>query len=85
MANCYTIRMSTMTAVRLDDDLLAAIDREGRRAGKTRAAIVREALILWIERRQAEEAARRDQEGYERHPISADEFGPVLGAQAWPK
>jgi metal-responsive CopG/Arc/MetJ family transcriptional regulator len=74
-----------MIAVRLDEDLLAQVDQERRRAHVTRARVVHEALALWIERRRLEEAIRRDQEGYARRPIKKDEFGPVLGAQVWPK
>jgi hypothetical protein len=74
-----------MIAVRLDERLLAQVDRERRRDKTTRARVIHEALALWVERRRIEDAIRRDQEGYERHPVADDEFGPVLGAQVWPK
>lgn len=77
--------MSTMTTIRLEDDLLAAIDRERRRVGMTRASVIRQALLRWIEQRRAQEAAARDRAGYERHPVGKDEFAVVLGAQTWPK
>ena len=35
--------------------------------------------------RRYEEAVRRDQEGYERHPVGEDEFAPILGAQTGPE
>lgn len=59
--------------------------RERRRAGLTRAAVIHEALPLWVSRRQYEEAVRRDQEGYARSPVQDDEFGSILGAQSWPR
>lgn len=77
--------MSRMIAVRLQEDLLARVDAERKRAGKTRAAAIAEALRLWVERRQYEEAVRRDQAAYGKHPVRASEFAPVLGAQKWPK
>jgi Arc/MetJ-type ribon-helix-helix transcriptional regulator len=77
--------MSRLIAVRLQDEMLSRVDRERKQAGLTRAAAINEALRLWIEKRQFEEAVRRDQEGYERHPVRKDEFEAVLGAQTWPK
>jgi metal-responsive CopG/Arc/MetJ family transcriptional regulator len=77
--------MSKTIAIRLDEKLLAAVDHERRRTKTTRARVVHEALAVWVEQRRAAEAIRRDQEGYARHPIRDDEFGPVLGAQVWPK
>jgi metal-responsive CopG/Arc/MetJ family transcriptional regulator len=74
-----------MTAVRLHDQLLAEVDRERRRTGMSRARVIQEALALWLERRRVDEAVRRDQEGYAARPVTDDEFGPVLGAQVWPK
>jgi metal-responsive CopG/Arc/MetJ family transcriptional regulator len=77
--------MSKMVAVRLDTRLLAAVDRQRRRDRVTRAKVIHDALAAWIARRQADEAMARDREGYARHPIGADEFAPILGAQVWPK
>ena len=74
-----------MTTVRLEDELLAAIDHERRRSGMTRASVIREAVVRWLEQRRAEEAAARDRAGYERQPVGQDEFSYVLGAQTWPK
>jgi metal-responsive CopG/Arc/MetJ family transcriptional regulator len=77
--------MSQMIAVRLQEGLLEQVDAERRQAGLSRAATIAEALRLWIDRRRYEEAVRRDQEGYARRPVKADEFEPLLGAQAWPR
>ncbi len=65
--------------------MLSRVDRERKRDGLTRTAAINEALRLWVNKRQYEEAMRRDHEGYERHPVGEDEFGPILGAQTWPK
>ena len=77
--------MSKMIAVRLQEEMLSRVDRERKRAGLTRAAAINEALQLWVDKRQYEEAVRSDHEGYERHPVRKDEFAPILGAQTWPK
>ena len=77
--------MSRMIAIRLQDEILSVVDHERKRAGLTRAAAVNEALRHWIDKRRYEEAVRRDQEGYRRHPVGKDVFESVLGAQRWPK
>ena len=74
-----------MIAVRLQDEILARVDQERKRDGLTRAGAVNEALRLWVDKRRYDEAVRRDQAGYLRHPIEEDEFLPLLGAQPWPK
>jgi Arc/MetJ-type ribon-helix-helix transcriptional regulator len=81
----YTGCMSKMIAVRLQDDMLSVVDHERKRAGLTRAAAINEALRLWVDKRRYEEAVRRDQDGYRRHPVTESEFELVLGAQTWPK
>jgi hypothetical protein len=40
---------------------------------------------LWLRRRTLEEKVRRHREGYKRHPVTSDEFEPILRAQRWPK
>jgi hypothetical protein len=77
--------MSKMITVRLQEDVLALVDRERKRAGLTRAAAVHEALRLWVDKLQYEEAVRLDQEGYRRRPVAKHEFESILGAQTWPK
>lgn len=77
--------MSKMTSVRLEDGLLRDVDRERKRAGLSRARVVHDALVLWLERRRVERAIRADQQGYERRAVDEDEFSSVLGAQVWPK
>ncbi len=77
--------MSRLVAIRLEDSLLAEVDAERRVARLPRARVVHEALRLWIDRRRLVEAVRRDREAYEAQPVREDEFGPVLGAQRWPR
>jgi hypothetical protein len=77
--------MSKMIAVRLKEDLLERVDHERKRARISRAAAITEALDLWVNKRRYEDAVRSDHDGYARHPVAADEFEAVLGAQSWPK
>src|SRR5260221_2618579 len=65
---CYTSCMSAMITVRLDESLVAEIDRERKRGAMSRARVIKDALALWVERRKIEAAVRRDRLGYERLP-----------------
>lgn len=77
--------MSKMITVRIDEELLRSVDRERKQAGMTRARVIQTGVALWLERRRTEEAVRRDQEGYAKHPVERTEFADVVGAQVWPK
>lgn len=77
--------MSKMIAIRIDDAVLANVDRERRRSQLSRAATIKEALALWLQKRRHDEAVKRDQEGYRRKPVKKGEFSSVLGVQTWPK
>jgi Arc/MetJ-type ribon-helix-helix transcriptional regulator len=77
--------MSKMVSLRLDEALVEQVDRERQRHGMSRAQVVQSALELWIRKRQLEEAIRREHHASEEHPVTPDEFGPVLGAQVWSK
>lgn len=77
--------MSRMVSLRLDEVLVEQVDRERQRDGLSRAQAVQTALELWIRNRRLEDAIRREHHGYDEHPVTPDEFGPVLGAQVWPR
>ena len=77
--------MSRMITLRLSEALVERVDRERKRDGLSRAQVIKAALELWMRQRRLQEAIRREHDGYERHPVTPDEFGPVLGAQVWPK
>ena len=82
---CNTICMTKTISIRIDESLLHAVDVASEGDQRRRSEIVREALELWLKRRTLAEKVRRHREGYERHPVAADEFAPVLEAQVWPK
>ena len=77
--------MTKAISIRIDEALLRAVDVAGKGDNRRRSDIVREALELWLKRRTLAEKIRCHRQGYERHPVAADEFAPVLEAQAWPK
>ena len=77
--------MSKLTAVRLDEKLLARVDKERKKSRISRSRAIHEALALWVMKRREDAAIARDQEGYLRYPVSEDEFASVLGAQSWPE
>jgi Arc/MetJ-type ribon-helix-helix transcriptional regulator len=77
--------MTKTILIRIDESLLQAVDVASAGDQRGRSEIVREALELWLKRRTLAEKVRRHREGYERHPVMADEFAPVLEAQVWAK
>lgn len=77
--------MTKTISLRLDQRLLRAIEAASKSTHKDRSEVVSEALELWLKRRTLAGKVRRHREGYVRHPVSRDEFAPVLQAQSWPK
>ena len=77
--------MTKTISIRIDETLLDAVDAAAEPKHRGRSEIIREALELWLRRRELAEKVRRHREGYERHPVKPDEFAPVLEAQQWPK
>lgn len=77
--------MTKIVSIRIDDSLLKAVDVAGGEEGRGRSEIIREALELWLKRRDLAEKIRRHREGYRRRPVTPGEFAPVLEAQQWPK
>jgi len=76
--------MTKTVSLRLDQRLLRAIEVASKSTHKDRSEVVSEALELWLKRQAAAEKVRRHREGYARHPVSRDEFAPVLKAQSRP-
>jgi metal-responsive CopG/Arc/MetJ family transcriptional regulator len=71
----------TKVAVTVPTDIYAAIERIRQRLGKSRSAVVAEALETWTHSADASEADRRYIEGYLRTPENVDEIRAVA-AQA---
>jgi len=77
--------MTKTISLRLDQQLLRAVDVATKSSHKARSEVVSEALELWLKQRSIAEKVRRHCEGYARNPVARDEFAPVLKAQSWPK
>lgn len=83
--NCITEGVTKTISIRIDEELLHAVDVAGAAEHRGRSEVIREALETWLKRRALMEKVQRHREGYARHPVSSDEFAPLLKAQIWPK
>ncbi len=70
--------------VRLNEELLAAVDGAAKRLNMTRSAFVRSALGKALDRLRIGELERKHRLGYERQPVRKDEFDVWEKEQAWP-
>ena len=67
----------------LDDNLVKAVDRVSKELCTTRSAFARKALRDALVRYSLEQQEQKHRRGYERHPVSADEFSVWETEQAW--
>jgi metal-responsive CopG/Arc/MetJ family transcriptional regulator len=67
----------------LDDDLVKAVDRVSKELSTSRSAFARKALRDAIARYNLEQLERKHRQGYEQHPVAADEFSVWETEQAW--
>ncbi len=67
----------------LDDDLVKAVDRVSKQLGTTRSAFTRKALREALIRYKVEEMERQHRQGYEQHPVAAEEFSVWETEQDW--
>jgi metal-responsive CopG/Arc/MetJ family transcriptional regulator len=77
--------MTKTISIRIDEELLHAVDVASEKGHRGRSEVIREALETWLKQQTLEEKVRRHRAGYLRQPVTEEEFSPVLGAQAWPK
>ena len=73
--------MAKTISIRIDEELLHAVDVAGEAEHRGRSEVIRKALEAWLKHRALAEKVRRHREGYVRHPVAPDEFSSVLGAQ----
>lgn len=62
----------TQTLVQLNEDLLAGLDEQAARRGRSRSAIIREAVERYLAETLEAEIDRRIVEGYRRLPQEED-------------
>ncbi len=67
----------------LDDDLVRSVDRVSRKLRVSRSAFTRDALREALARYAARQQEKKHREGYERHPVTADEFAVWEEEQDW--
>ncbi len=67
----------------LDDDLVKAVDRVSKRLRTSRSAFTRKALREALSRLNLGQMERKHREGYERYPVTVDEFSVWETEQAW--
>lgn len=67
----------------LDEDLVQAVDRVSKQLHTSRSAFTREALREALARYNLEQMERKHRQGYEQHPVGADEFSVWEKEQAW--
>lgn len=67
----------------LDDDLVEAVDRVSKQLHTSRSGFTRKALREALARYSLEQLERKHRQGYEKHPVVADEFSVWETEQAW--
>ncbi len=75
--------MQTIQVV-LDEPLLEAANRAARQAKVNRSALVRQALRSYLRLLEIRDRERRDREGYEQLPDTADGLDVWEQAASWP-
>jgi metal-responsive CopG/Arc/MetJ family transcriptional regulator len=67
----------------IDETLLEKVDQVVTELGTTRSAFMREALELALREKQIRLLEEQHRAGYERQPLTADEFDIWQDEQAW--
>ena len=67
----------------LDEELVKAVDRVSKQLCTTRSAFARKALREALARYHVEQLEQKHRKGYERHPVSEDEFSVWESEQSW--
>jgi metal-responsive CopG/Arc/MetJ family transcriptional regulator len=71
-------RSAAKIAVSLPDELYRALEGARRRTGKSRSAVVQEAVREWLRRQAHGDLVREYEEGYRRSPESTDDLESAL-------
>jgi metal-responsive CopG/Arc/MetJ family transcriptional regulator len=67
----------------LDEDLVKEVDRVSKQLHTSRSAFTRKALREALARYDLEQLEHKHRQGYELHPVGADEFSVWETEQAW--
>jgi metal-responsive CopG/Arc/MetJ family transcriptional regulator len=71
-------RNAAKIAISLPDELYRALEGVRRKSGRSRSAVVQEAVRDWLRRQAHGELVREYEEGYRRRPESSDEIEAAL-------
>ena len=69
--------------MKIDDDLLEAVDRVSRHLKTTRSAVIAEALRMVLQQPSITDLEHQHGQGYSRHPTKMDEFDGWETEQVW--
>ncbi len=75
-------KVATKVAVSIPDDLYQAIERARRRSGKSRSAVMQDALRHWLHHQAQVALVREYEAGYRRRPESRREVKAAEAAAA---
>lgn len=67
----------------LDEDLVKAIDQVSKQLHTSRSAFTRMALREALARYNLKQLEHKHRQGYEKHPVSGDEFSVWETEQIW--
>ncbi|HSS04476.1 MAG TPA: CopG family transcriptional regulator [Solirubrobacterales bacterium] len=67
----------TQTLVQLNEGLLRRLDERGAREGRSRSALIRDAIDAYLFDEEEAEISRQIVEGYERMPVTDEEMAGV--------
>ncbi len=67
----------------LDEDLVAAVDQVSEELKTSRSAFTRQALRDALAKYKRRQLEKRHRQGYEKHPMVAEEFGVWETEQVW--
>ena len=67
----------------LDDNLVQAVDRISKQLNTNRSAFTRKALREALSRYNLEQLEQKHRQGYERHPVTDNEFSVWEQEQSW--
>ncbi len=83
-------RVATKVAVSIPDDLFRAVESARKRHGRSRSAVMQDALRQWLKREAEVALVREYEEGYRRKPESRREVKKaeaaavrLLSAEEW--
>lgn len=81
----YNERMVRNVQISIRSDLLTDVDEATKRLGKSRSALIAEALRRYLGFLETHALEKRHIEGYREKPVRRAEFDDWSGEQVWPE